>query len=109
MNTVMNTLKQVERHQIGSIRFHVCEAYMYIAFGLLRLYTGDPDSEDKFSWAIGLPAQSQLPEAVLQFLTTIIFPHYQSLVDQERDKKVMEKMLLCLRAIAEEMGPASFE
>ena len=82
---------------------------MYIAFGLLRLYTGDPDSEDKFSWAIGLPAQSQLPEAVLQFLTTIIFPHYQSLVDQERDKKVMEKMLLCLRAIAEEMGPASFE
>jgi hypothetical protein len=45
----------------------------------------------------------------MQYLTTIIFPHYQTLVNDEQNKEVMEKMLMCLKDLAEEMGPASLE
>ena len=65
MNDVMISLKEVETHFNGTIRWHVSEAYMQIAFGLLRLHTGNPDSEEKFNWEKGLPAKPSLPAPVL--------------------------------------------
>ena len=72
----METLKQLETYVEDNIRFHVVQAYAHIAFGLLRLHTGNPDSEENYSWERGLPAKTSLPAPVLQYLQTIIFPRF---------------------------------
>ena len=76
MSIVMETLKQLETYVEDNIRFHVVQAYAHIAFGLLRLHTGNPDSEENYRWERGLPAKTPLPAPVLQYLQTIIFPRF---------------------------------
>ena len=38
-----------------NIRYHVCLTMTQIAFGLLRLFTDQKDSDEKFLWRAGLP------------------------------------------------------
>ena len=61
MAKVMETLKTVEMYFHENIRFHVIQTYTQIAFGLLRLHTGNPDTSERFKWESGLPAKTALP------------------------------------------------
>ena len=45
----------------------------------------------------------------MEFLSTTVFPHYQTLINDEQNKEVIEKLLECIRDLADEMGPASLE
>ena len=57
-------------------------------------------------WQAGLPVQDTLPEPVRHFLDAVIFPHFSNLIQTEQNKEVIEKVLECIRDIAEDMGPA---
>jgi len=39
-------------------------------------------------------------------LTSVLFPHFMKLFQDEEEKEVIEKVLECIRDIADEMGPA---
>ena len=46
---------------------------------------------------------------VLDFLKTYLFPHFSQLFQQEDSKEVVEKVLECVRDIADELGPSGIE
>ena len=48
-----------------------------------------------------------LPPQVKEFLDTILFPHFKTRISDDEHKEVIEKVLECIRDLAEEMGPAS--
>lgn len=89
-----------------NIRYHVCLTMTQLSFGLLRLFTDQKDSDEKFNWRAGLPAPDPLPSQVVEYLTSVLFPHFMKLFQDEEEKEVIEKVLECVRDIADEMGPA---
>lgn len=42
-------------------------------------------------------------------MTTYLFPHFQSLFAQEESKEVVEKVLECVKDLADELGPSGIE
>lgn len=48
-----------------------------------------------------------LPDKVIEFLETVVFPHYFEICNNEQNKEVIEKTLECFREVAEEFGPGS--
>ena len=42
-------------------------------------------------------------------MDTLLIPHYKDRMAKELNKEVVEKVLECVRDMAEEMGPASLE
>jgi hypothetical protein len=47
-----------------------------------------------------------LPQQVKEFNNVILFPQFTSFMKDEGNKEVIEKVLECIRDIADEMGPA---
>jgi len=47
-----------------------------------------------------------LPQQVIEFNNVILFPQFTSFMKDEGNKEVIEKVLECIRDIADEMGPA---
>lgn len=92
-----------------NIRYHVCLTLTQIGFGLQRHFSNQPDSDEPFHWEAGLPAQNQLRPEVLDFLKTYLYPHFAQLFQQEDSKEVVEKVLECVRDIADELGPSGIE
>ena len=109
MQEILKTLDDVSMYFHENVRYHVCLTYAQIAFGLLRLHTGKADSDDKHEWTPGIPAAAPLPAPVTEFLSTVLFPHFSTLLDDESNKEVIEKLLECIRDLCDEMGPASIE
>ena len=58
-------------------------------------------------WKKGLPAQTVLPDKVLEYINLILFPHFYKMFEDEKDKEVIEKTLECIRDLCDELGPAS--
>lgn len=50
-----------------------------------------------------------MPAQVKEFLDTIVIPHFKERVETDVHKEVIEKVLECIRDLAEEMGPASIQ
>lgn len=48
-----------------------------------------------------------LPDKVIEFLDSIVFPHFYKIFEDEQNKEVIEKTLECIRELAEELGPGS--
>jgi len=46
---------------------------------------------------------------VLDFMKEYLFPHFQEVIIADEDKEVVEKVLECIRDIAEEFGPSGIE
>jgi hypothetical protein len=46
---------------------------------------------------------------VIDFLKTYLYPHFQKLFSDEDSKEVVEKVLECVRDIADELGPSAIE
>ena len=93
-----------------NVRYHVCLTLTQVAFGLVKLYTSandaEIDSDKKYKWEAGIPLKEQLPDQVNQFLISVLYPHFHELIMREQSKEVIEKVLECIRDIADEMGPA---
>lgn len=92
-----------------NIRYHVCLTLTQVGFGLQRHFSNQPDTDEPFHWVAGLPAQNQLRPEVLDFLKTYLFPHFQKLFQDEDSKEVVEKVLECVRDLADELGPSGIE
>ena len=106
LEQICEKFKVLANYMHENIRYHVCLSLTQIAFGQLRLALGKQDSDDKMDWTPGLPGQP-LPPQVKQFLDTIVFPHFKARLLVEVHKEVVEKVMECVRDLAEEMGPAS--
>lgn len=48
-----------------------------------------------------------LPHQVKEFNNTILYPHLKELLNSEMNKEVVEKVIECIRDLADEMGPDS--
>lgn len=46
---------------------------------------------------------------MLDFMKEYLFPHFQEVIIADEDKEVVEKVLECIRDIAEEFGPSGIE
>lgn len=104
MEEILGVLDDIGFYFHENIRYHVCQTYLQMAIGFLRHLT---NTEDKFKWTKGLPLQSPLPEKVLTFIDTVIFPHYYKIFEDEANKEVIEKTLECVREMCEELGPGA--
>ena len=69
---------------------------------------GKIDEDDKFNWVKGDVANSQLPTDVQQYFDQIVFPYYFTILKQEDDKGVIERVLENLREMCIDFGPAIF-
>lgn len=106
---IISSLQDIAFYMHENIRYHVCLTMTQIAFGLQRHFTNQPDTDEPFKWTAGLPAQNKLEPQVIEYLTTYLFPHFQSLFAQEQSKEVIEKVLECVRDLADELGPSGIE
>jgi hypothetical protein len=79
LEKVVNALMESGFYMHENIRYHVCLTMTQLSFGLLRLFTDQKDSDEKFSWRAGLPAPDQLPTQVVEYLTSVLFPHFMKL------------------------------
>jgi hypothetical protein len=79
-----------------------------MVFGMMRLASGDPNNDDKFDWTPGLPAKQKLPSNVVEYLNKVLYPHFNNLLQNEQNKEVIEKVLECIRDLADFLGPAAF-
>lgn len=70
---------------------------------------GALNDEDKFEWVRGPPSGSPLPPLVTEFINTVAYPHYFSVLETEEDKTVVERVLENLREMNEDLGPAAFQ
>lgn len=106
LERVCKVLEDLSGYYHENVRYHVCLTMTQISFGLLRLHTGKPDCDDKFEWEKGLPIKTTLPDQVTEFNRVYLFPQFMTFMKQETNKEVIEKVLECIRDIADEMGPA---
>lgn len=51
--------------------------------------------------------QIGLPDQVSEFLNQWLFPTFHDRFAKEESKEVMEKLLECIRDLADEMGPGA--
>lgn len=107
LERIVKVLKDLDGYCHENVRYHVCLSYTQIAFGLLRCHSGRPDSDDKIDWTPGMPTAQQLPPQVVTFLDQVLMPHFKELFESEFNKEVIEKVLECIRDLADEMGPCS--
>ena len=66
------------------------------------------NSEDRFDWVKGDLEKSKLPEAVMHFYDTVVFPYIFAIFEREEKKEVIERVLENLREMAEDLGPCVF-
>jgi hypothetical protein len=105
LEKVVNVLMEVGFYLHENIRYHVCLTLTQVAFGLLKFFTGRADNDQDHEWKAGLPVKIPFPEQVTEFLSKVVYPHFAKLFSDEEDKEVVEKVLECIRDIADEMGP----
>ena len=55
MERLLKILGDILMYFHENIRYQVCLTYTQIAFGMMRLASGDPNNEAKFAWQAGLP------------------------------------------------------
>ena len=106
LKEIIDTLSELGDYFHENIRYHVCMTYLQIAVGLVRHFT---QSEEKFKWQKGLPVKFPLPPQVIEYMETVIFPHYFDLFENEDNKEVIEKTLECFREMCEVFGPGAIE
>jgi hypothetical protein len=106
---ILKVLTDMAFYVHENIRYHVCLTLTQIAFGLQRHFVNQPDTDAKFIWEAGLPTKSKLQPPVVEFLKDHLFPHFHELFTSEKNKEVVEKVLECVRDLAEEWGPAAIE
>jgi len=80
---------------------------MQIGFGMMKA-AGKIDEDDKFNWVKGDLVNSQLPADVQQYFDQIVFPYFFTLLKQEDDKVVIERVLENLREMSIDFGPCIF-
>ena len=105
LDRVVNVLMEVGFYLHENIRYHVCLSLTQISFGLLKFFTGRAENDQEHVWEAGLPLKMPFPEQVTEFLSKVVYPHFQKLFSDEEDKEVVEKVLECIRDIADDMGP----
>ena len=74
-----------------------------MAFGQLRLHTGNEDNIEPLIW------KDELPEQVKTLLNKVIMPYFDDRIVKENEKEVVEKVLECMRDLLDEMGPHSLK
>jgi hypothetical protein len=61
LEEVVNALMECGFYLHENIRYHVCLSLTQIAFGLLRLYSDTPNSDEPYKWEAGIPLTKELP------------------------------------------------
>ena len=67
------------------------------------------NQDQKYEWVKGHPDASPIPDELTQFLDQIVFPYYYILFDKEDEKEVIERAIVNMSELAEELGPAAFK
>lgn len=107
MKDILEAQEKLHHYFHENVKFHVCQAYNQITLGMIRNH-GLLNSEDKFIWTKGSPANSPLPQDVMDFLNRIVFPYFFSLFDQEDNKEVIERTLSNMTELTIDFGPGVF-
>jgi hypothetical protein len=107
LKEVCEGLEQLQGHFHENVKYHVVLSYMQIGFGMMKA-AGKIDEDDKFNWVKGDLVNSQLPADVQQYFDQIVFPYFFTLLKQEDDKVVIERVLENLREMSIDFGPCIF-
>ena len=105
LTTIWDKLQNLGGYVHENVRYHICLSFTQIAFGQLKFCLGKADSDEKLEWKAGLPVQQPLPAEVKTFVNTRLMPHLKEVMESEMSKEVVEKVLECIRDLADEIGP----
>lgn len=67
------------------------------------------NADQKYEWKKGHPDASPLPQQTMELLNQIVFPYYFDLFLREDDKEVIERVIVNMSELAEELGPAAYK